>query len=192
MKDQNVSAHCKHGPLVPHKHKTRQRPDKIKRHELWKQCISQENHTTSHQSLVFSAVLVKANQGASLGHEWDTRKVFLFVGFGTRVADANGGILSNHLKRLEYVFLNYPQPTPSPQRLHSLLAIPLFPRQANRSHRHPLGLSGPCQARGQGTTSHASGLPGLHHSEQPSCQPRHLCEALVAQPPMLGKGYPEA
>lgn len=41
-------------------------------------------------------------------------------------------------------------------------------------------------------TSHASGLPGSHHSEQPSCQPRYLCEALMAQPPRLGKGYPEA
>lgn len=62
LKNQNVPAHRKHSPMVPHKHKTRHGPYKTEHHELWKQCISQEKHTTPHRSLVFSAVLVKANQ----------------------------------------------------------------------------------------------------------------------------------
>lgn len=142
-KNLNVSAHCEHGPLAPHKHETRQRPDKTKRHELWKQCISQESHTMSHQSLVVSAVLVKANRGQSLGHEWDARKSLLLMGFCARVVAVNGRTLSNHLTSLHYVSLNYPIPSrhPSPYPLHSLLVIPLFPRQADRSHRHPLGLA---------------------------------------------------
>lgn len=88
LKTQNVLAHCQHGPLAPHKNETRQTPDKTEHHELWKQCISQGKHT-SHESLVFSAVLVRADQGHSLGHEWDTRKAFLLEGFYTRVAGVN-------------------------------------------------------------------------------------------------------
>lgn len=116
LKNLNVPAHCKHGPLVPHKHKTRHRPDKTEHHELWKQCISQEKHATSHRSLVFSAVLVKANQRQSLGREWDTRKAVLLVGL---LCQSSRCQRRNIFKSPQEARLRFPERSPTNTLVHS-------------------------------------------------------------------------
>lgn len=119
---------------------------------------------TSHQSVVFSAVLVKANQGQSPGHGWNTRKALLLLGFCTRVAGVSGEILSNHLKRVEYVSLNYP-----------------IPRSISSSTSPPFPLGHPFVSKASKQISQAPTWPqlidqGLRHlawPTMPSRRPRH-------------------
>lgn len=83
-----------------------------------------------------SAVLAKADHRHSLGHEWGTRTAFLLEGFCTRVAGVNEGILSNHLKMLEYISLNYPQLTAPPFPLDH----PFASKASKQISQAPLGL----------------------------------------------------
>lgn len=176
-KNQNVSAHkhthvCEHGPLVPHKHETRQRPDKTEHHELWKQCILQESHITPKRGVLscVSQSKPRAISRTRMEHKKGSPAHGLLYQ-GSRCQRRNT-FKSSQENRICFPELSYPQ-------VDILIHIPSIPSRSSLCFQgKQADLTGTHLASVNRPRVETSGL--AHHAKQEAKAPPVMLQAYLA------------